>query len=67
MWTLTKICCNENDPKKSIKDICKEIIKKFTVLLEIALTDKGRLSGASLSEQMFEHISIISINFRTFF
>ena len=28
-----------------------------------ALTEKGRLSGASLSEQMFEHISIISNNF----
>ena len=31
-----------------------------------ALTEKGRLIGASRSEQMFEHISIISNNFRTF-
>ena len=32
-----------------------------------ALTEKGRISGASRSEQMFEHISIISNNFCTFF
>ena len=31
------------------------------------LNEKGRLSGVSRSEQMFEHISIISNNFRTFF
>ena len=30
------------------------------------LTEYGRLSGASLSEQMFEHISITTNNFRTF-
>ena len=30
------------------------------------LTEKGRLIGASRSEHMFEHISIISNNFRTF-
>ena len=35
--------------------------------IEVALTEKGRLSGASLSEKMFEHISIISNNFCTFF
>ena len=32
----------------------------------ITLTEKGRLSGASWSEQMFEDISIISNHFRTF-
>ena len=30
------------------------------------LTEKGRLSGASQSEQMFEHIFFRSNNFRTF-
>ena len=34
--------------------------------IEVALTEKGRLSGASLSEKMFEHISIITSNFRVF-
>ena len=32
----------------------------------IQLTEKERLIGASQSEQMFEHISIISNNFHTF-
>ena len=35
--------------------------------LDTTLAEKGRLSGASRSEQMFEHISIISNYFRTFF
>ena len=31
-----------------------------------SLTEKGRLIGASQSEQMFEHILIILNNFRIF-
>ena len=34
--------------------------------LNVALTEKGRISGASRNEQMFEDISIISNNSRTF-
>ena len=34
--------------------------------IRIPLTEKRRISGASRSEKMFEHISIISNNFCTF-
>ena len=46
-------------PGRLQKKILIGKLMKSLQIASLALTEKGRLSGASLSEQMFEHISII--------